>query len=105
MHRGLETHETDWEWLRERALKAIRFFETDLRAHFEAEEAIVFPAMSGIEEADATIAQLIGEHRALMALVDRLRQTPDLELSPLLREFADLLASHPKRRTYSLSLL
>lgn len=97
MHRGLETHETDWEWLRERALKAIRFFETDLRAHFEAEEAIVFPAMSGIEEADATIAQLIGEHRALMALVDRLRQTPDLELSPLLREFADLLEAHIRK--------
>lgn len=97
IHRGLETHETDREWLRERAQRVIRFFETDLRAHFEAEEEIVFPAMSGMEEAEATIAQLIGEHRGLLALVDRLRQSPNLELSPLLREFADLLEAHIRK--------
>jgi iron-sulfur cluster repair protein YtfE (RIC family) len=97
IHRGLEVHETNLEWLRERARKVIHFFETDLKTHFDAEEEIVFPAMSGIEEANSTIAELIGEHRGLSALVDRLRQTSGLELSPLLREFADLLEAHIRK--------
>ena len=97
IHRGLEAHTTDLDWLSERAQKVIRFFETDLRAHCEAEEEIVFPAMSGIEEANGTIEQLIAEHRGLATLVDRLRQTLGLELSPLLRECADLLEAHIRK--------
>ena len=97
IHRGLETYNTNLDWVRERADKAIRFFESDLKTHFEVEEAIVFPAMSGIEEARSTIEQLIGEHRSLAMLVDRLRLALGLELSPLLREFADLLEAHIRK--------
>jgi iron-sulfur cluster repair protein YtfE (RIC family) len=53
--------------------------------------------MSGIKEAKATIEQLIGEHRSLAMLVDRLRLALGLELSPLLREFADLLEAHIRK--------
>lgn len=97
IHRGMEKHKADLDWLSERAEKVIRFFESDLRTHFEAEEEIIFPAMSGIEEADGMIEELVGEHRNLARLVDRLRQHEDLRLAPLLREFADLLKSHIRK--------
>jgi iron-sulfur cluster repair protein YtfE (RIC family) len=97
IHRGLEIHMTDPDWLRERADKVICFFESDLKPHFAAEEEIVFPAMAGIEEAGATVEQLVGEHRNLATLVDRLRQTLGLELSSLLGEFADLLEAHIRK--------
>ena len=40
------------------------------------------------------IAQLVDEHRKLERLVQRLREARDLQLAPLLREFADLLEAH-----------
>ncbi|MCI0622328.1 MAG: hemerythrin domain-containing protein [Acidobacteria bacterium] len=97
LHRGMENHRADLDWLSERAEKVIRFFESDLRMHLEAEEEIVFRAMRGIEGAGATIAELVDEHRNLARLVDRLRQHEDLRLAPLLREFADLLKSHIRK--------
>jgi iron-sulfur cluster repair protein YtfE (RIC family) len=97
IHRGMENHRADLDWLSDRAEKVIRFFESDLRMHFEAEEEIVFRAMSGIEGAGATIEELVGEHRNLARLVDRLRRHEDMRLAPLLREFADLLESHIRK--------
>jgi iron-sulfur cluster repair protein YtfE (RIC family) len=97
IHRGMENHETDLVWLTERAEKVIRFFETDLTMHFEAEEKIVFPAMNGIDEARTTVEQLLSDHRDLARLVTRLREAVGVELSPLLREFADLLEAHIRK--------
>ena len=97
IHRGLEIHRSDPGWLRERADKVIGFFETDLETHFAVEEGIVFPVMSGIEEAGEIVEQLVDEHRKLAMLVDRLREPLGLELSALLREFADLLESHIRK--------
>jgi iron-sulfur cluster repair protein YtfE (RIC family) len=94
IHRGIEKHQANVIWLTERAEKIIRFFESDLKTHFEAEERIVFPAMSGIEDTKATIDQLISEHRNLERLVQGLRKARELQLAPLLREFADLLEAH-----------
>jgi iron-sulfur cluster repair protein YtfE (RIC family) len=94
IHRGIEKHQADVSWLSERAKKVIRFFESDLKTHFEAEEEIVFPAMSGMEGTKATIDQLVHEHRNLARLVRRLRKARDLQLAPLLREFAELLEAH-----------
>jgi iron-sulfur cluster repair protein YtfE (RIC family) len=94
IHRGIEKHQADVSWLSERADKVIRFFESDLKTHFEAEEEIVFPAMSAIEDSKATIDQLVNEHRNLERLVQRLRKARELQLAPLLREFADLLEAH-----------
>ena len=74
IHRGIEGHKADVSWLSERAEKVIRFFESDLRKHFEAEEEIVFPAMSSIEEARGTIRQLMEEHRNLERMIQRLRE-------------------------------
>ena len=94
IHRGIAKHHTDLDWLSERAERVVRFFESDLRTHFEAEEEILFPAMRKIEEAHAVIEQLIKEHRDLTRLVDRLRRSRGLQLSPMLQEFADLLEAH-----------
>ena len=94
IHRELEKHIADTDWLNDRANKVIRFFDSDLRAHFRVEEEIVFPAMSGIEEARATVEQLIADHRNLERLVDRLRQASEVEAGPLLRQFADVLETH-----------
>jgi hemerythrin-like domain-containing protein len=91
IHRGLAKHHTDLGiGLSERAERVVRFFESDLRTHFEAEEEILFPTMREIEEALAVIEQLIKEHRDLTRLVDRLRRSQGLQLSPMLQEFADL---------------
>ncbi len=94
IHRGIENHQADLSWLNERAEKVVRFFESDLKAHFKAEEEIVFPAMSGIEDSRAMIDQLVDEHRKLEKLVQRLRKARELRLAALLREFADLLEAH-----------
>ena len=94
IHRGIENHQADVSWLSERSEKVIQFFESDLKTHFEAEEGVVFPAMSGIEDSRATIEQLVDEHRKLEKLVQQLRKARELELAPLLREFADLLEAH-----------
>jgi len=95
IHRGLEDHKTDMVWLSDRAEKVIRFFETDLRPHFEAEEQIVFPVMTGMAEASATVKELIEEHRNLVRLVDR--PAVGVEAPPLLREFADRLEAHIRK--------
>ena len=43
IHRGIEGHRTDVSRLSERAEKVIRFFESDLKKHFKAEERVLFP--------------------------------------------------------------
>lgn len=97
IHRGIESHNADVSWLNERAEKVILFFESDLKKHFEAEEEIVFPSMGGIEEARPTVKQLKDEHRKLERIIQRLRQARDLQLAPLLRDFADLLEAHIRK--------
>ena len=97
IHRGIESHKADASWLNERAEKVILFFESDLKKHFEAEEEIVFPSMGGIEEARPTIKQLLDEHRNLERIIQRLRLARDLQLAPLLRDFADLLEAHIRK--------
>jgi len=94
IHRGIENHQADVSWLNERAEKVVRFFESELKTHFKAEEEIVFPAMKGIEDSRATIDQLVNEHRNLERLAQRLREAREVQLTPLLREFADLLEAH-----------
>jgi iron-sulfur cluster repair protein YtfE (RIC family) len=95
IHREIGNHIEDRAWLKKNAEKAADFFATDLRAHFKAEEEIVFPAMIAMKEAVATIAQLIDEHRHLNELALQLRTTPPGETAAsLLQEFADLLEAH-----------
>jgi iron-sulfur cluster repair protein YtfE (RIC family) len=97
IHRGLESHQADLRWLSERAEKAVRFFESDLKTHFEVEEKFVFPAMSGIQEATSTIEDLVGEHRSLAKLVAELSEERGPKLAILLGKFAQVLEAHIRK--------
>jgi hemerythrin-like domain-containing protein len=86
------------DWPADRARQAVRlidFFETDLRPHFEAEEAHVFPAASGslAEGADPTRA-LIAEHETMRAMIRDLVADPTSALEERLTAFGELLRAH-----------
>jgi hypothetical protein len=66
--------------------RAVDRFDLELRNHFEMEEELLFPAHPGL-----LAAQLIAEHRAMEALVARLRSTPTRDV---LDEFLELLRRH-----------
>jgi hemerythrin-like domain-containing protein len=72
------------------ARRVVERYELELVNHFEIEEQVLFPACAAMP----LVAQLIAEHRALEALVARLRT----ECSPaLLEEFCEALSSHIRR--------
>ena len=86
------------DWPADRARQAARlidFFETDLRPHFEAEEAHVFPAANGslAEGADRTRA-LIAEHETMRAMIRDLVADPTSALEERLTAFGELLRAH-----------
>ena len=69
------------------ARRVVGQFELEFANHFEIEEQVLFPTCGPLP----LVARLIGEHRALEALVERLRAAPTAEL---LEEFCALLAAH-----------
>ena len=86
------------DWPADRARQAARlidFFETDLRPHFEAEEAHVFPAANGslAEGADRTRA-LVAEHETMRAMIRDLVADPTSALEERLTAFGELLRAH-----------
>jgi hemerythrin-like domain-containing protein len=72
------------------AKRAIDRFEIELINHFQIEEQVLFPACGPMP----IIAELLREHRAMEALVERLRTDPSAEV---LEEFCELLSSHIRR--------
>lgn len=69
--------------------KCVERFEIELVNHFEMEEQLVFPAYPG-----ALAEELIGEHRRMEELVQRMRGAAGGEA---LREFLELLRRHIRR--------
>jgi hemerythrin-like domain-containing protein len=74
-----------------------QFVVTDLAAHFQAEEEVLFPAMREFSEVSALLNELLSEHRELEALANRLSALKAKELVGALGEFADLLESHIRK--------
>src|SRR5689334_2356938 len=72
------------------AQRVIDRFEIELVNHFEIEEQVLFPLCGSMP----LVAQLLTEHRAIEALVGRLRVEPS---APLLEEFCVLLCAHIRR--------
>ncbi len=72
------------------ARRVIDRYELELVNHFEIEEQTLFPAC----EPSELIAELIGEHRAIEALVAELRKAPS---AGLLERFCALLSTHIRR--------
>lgn len=101
IHRGVEKYEEDPKWLMEQTRKTIRFFETNLAAHFEAEEAVLFPAMSGMVVTSELIDTLFKEHEEIRIRIEHLREMDrsgeNTTLASALNSFADLLEAHVRK--------
>lgn len=76
----------DPAWVRRWISKARRFYDLDLRAHFAAEEEVLFPASRAFN-LGPLVDELVAEHRALERLIDEGR----------LCELADLLEAHIRK--------
>ena len=102
IRRGLRQHKEDAAWLALTARDAVSFFEGDLIPHFEAEEAVLFPAMREFSGTSELIRELLDEHRELGGLVEQLRRPEGVRLAGPLNGFADLLEAHIRREERSL---
>ena len=79
--------------------RLIEFFETDLRAHFEIEEAHVCPA-AGQRLAvggDRGVAALLADHEAMRAMIRGFEADPAAGLDDRLPAFGYLLKAHIHR--------
>jgi iron-sulfur cluster repair protein YtfE (RIC family) len=97
IHRGLIEHNTDASWLQMKASVAVRFFESELAAHFRAEEEVLFPEMRELSGAPRIIDGLLEEHEKMKRLVDRLGEPEPDSLGSTLKELADTLEAHIRR--------
>ncbi|MEK6285735.1 MAG: hemerythrin domain-containing protein [Acidobacteriota bacterium] len=97
IHRGLIEHDADANWLQMKAGVAVRFFEGELAAHFQAEEEVLFPAMRELSGAQQIIDELLVEHGKMRRLIDELRQIELSSLASTLKEFADTLEAHIRK--------
>jgi hypothetical protein len=91
--RGLKAEPT-----REKALElagnVARMAEVELLGHFQVEEKVLFPAVRVRLDSDEVIDELIGQHRALESLIERVAGASDGERIGLLTEFGELLHRH-----------
>jgi hemerythrin-like domain-containing protein len=74
-------------WL---ARRVIDRYELELTNHFEIEEQVLFPACGPMP----LVNTLVGEHRAMEALIPLLRTSPTADL---LEQFCQILSTHIRR--------
>ncbi len=75
--------------------RVVEFFETDLRKHFEAEEAHVFPAaVDHLREGADLARQLIEEHDDMRARIRGFEADPTTNLHERLSSFGERLKEH-----------
>ena len=89
----------DWPTDRTRQVpRLLAFFESALRAHFEIEEAHVFPA-AGRDLADGgrQVQALLADHDAMRAMIRGFEADPVSELDERLPAFGHLLKAHIHR--------
>ena len=71
----------------------LNFYKNDLVHHFEAEELILFPFVSGLSaELDKLTNQLIDEHKQIAELVELIRSEVEVETN--LDNLGNLISSH-----------
>src|SRR5215510_11908680 len=97
IHRGLPKNGDDEAWVREKGVQAAAFFTTDLIAHFEAEEQVLFPAMRSFTGAKELLTELVSEHRQLRRIASRMVGSKAAGLKTALGQFADMLESHIRK--------
>lgn len=93
---GPSTPRDDWPLApEEQARRLVAFYESDLRPHFEAEEAQVFPlAAERLTDGPARVAALVGQHRTMAVMIEALRTDPRSEVTKRLAAFGELLRDH-----------
>ena len=96
IHRGLVERDADSNWLQLKASHAVRFFESELVTHFQAEEMFLFPAMEGMPGSTEVVEELLTEHSKIRRLSDQL-QVEVPSLAATLKEFADTLEAHIRK--------
>ena len=86
------------DWPADKAQQAARlvaFFESDLRRHFEIEEAHVFPAAArDLRDGPGRTRALIAEHEVMRGMVRDLVADPTARLAERLTAFGELLEAH-----------
>lgn len=93
---GPSTPRDDWPRLpEEQASRLIAFYESDLRPHFEAEEAQVFPvAAERLADGPARVEALVAQHRTMAGMIEDLRADSRSEAAERLVAFGELLRDH-----------
>ncbi|MYI75596.1 MAG: hemerythrin domain-containing protein [Acidobacteria bacterium] len=75
--------------------RLIKFFESDLRPHFDIEEAHVFPAADrSVTGGGRQVRSLLADHDAMRAMIRGLEADPVAELDERLPAFGHLLKAH-----------
>lgn len=74
------------------AAEARRFFNENLAAHFEAEETVLFPLMTALEESRELVTRLQDDHRKFRTMVARAGDATGRR--KFLFDFGDLLEQH-----------
>ena len=86
------------DWPTDRAQQVPRllaFFASDLRPHFEIEEAHVFPAAApALADGARQVQALLADHDAMRAMIRSLEADPVSELDERLPAFGHLLKAH-----------
>lgn len=93
---GPSTPRDDWPLApEEQARRLVAFYESDLRPHFEAEEAQVFPlAAERLTDGPARVEALIAQHRTMAGMIEALRGDPRSDSPKRLTAFGELLRDH-----------
>lgn len=93
---GPSTPRDDWPLApEEQAPRLVAFYESDLRPHFEAEEAQVFPlAAERLTDGPARVEALIAQHRTMAGMIEALRGDPRSDSPKRLAAFGELLRDH-----------
>ncbi len=73
----------------------LQIYEQEIRCHFEAEEAVVFPAAEKFSELKPLVAELLAQHAGLREFFE-LARTGAYDGTSLQR-FAEMLAAHVRK--------
>ena len=88
----------DWPTDRAQQVPRLAFYESDLRPHFEIEEAHVFPAARpSLVDGERQVDALLADHEAMRAMIRGFEADPTSSLDERLLAFGHLLKAHIQR--------
>jgi iron-sulfur cluster repair protein YtfE (RIC family) len=82
--------------LRERAVEVLAFYDNNLRAHFRAEEEILFPNLRSLAPQSRTLVEsLSGEHERIRGAIEQIKS--GAALAKVIFDLGDLLEQHIRK--------